>query len=194
MSGERNAGNDTCRALARALDVPEIEVFRRAGLMSSLPASVENDDEALFLFRRLSSDLRPVALDILRTLSNGAARHIQPAAVYEVNATYSPPNSPWPVENAPTPTGQVQAVKPAPGGALAPEIEQTFYLLPKPFQDIVTDQINKLARLANAETLAKIAHEADLMGAQNRVDTNAQSGQLDAGIPPPAPGNGEIDR
>lgn len=38
INGERNPGPDLCRAIARAFEMPEEEVFRLAGLLPNLPA------------------------------------------------------------------------------------------------------------------------------------------------------------
>jgi transcriptional regulator with XRE-family HTH domain len=68
LSGKRKAGPEVCAALAEALQVPAAQVFRIAGLLPSVPDAVEQEDEALGLFRRLDAPMRQIALGILRTL------------------------------------------------------------------------------------------------------------------------------
>lgn len=75
LSGKRKAGPEVCAALADALQVPAEQVFRIAGLLPSVPDAVEQEDEALGLFRRLDAPMRQIALGILRTLDRQ-----QPAA------------------------------------------------------------------------------------------------------------------
>jgi len=41
LSGARDPGSDFCRGIARALDLPEETVFRKAGLMSPEPPDTE---------------------------------------------------------------------------------------------------------------------------------------------------------
>jgi transcriptional regulator with XRE-family HTH domain len=45
VNGERGAGPDLCRAIARAFEMPEEHVFRMAGLLSQLPSP---DDDLTF--------------------------------------------------------------------------------------------------------------------------------------------------
>ena len=73
MKGSRRAGPEVCRALAAALDMPPEHVFRMAGLLPPDPAPVQEEQEALGLFRRLDAQMRPLALGILRMLSGAQA-------------------------------------------------------------------------------------------------------------------------
>jgi transcriptional regulator with XRE-family HTH domain len=75
LSGKRKAGPEVCAALADAFQAPAEQVFRIAGLLPSVPDTVEQEDEALGLFRRLDAPMRQIALGILRTLDRQ-----QPAA------------------------------------------------------------------------------------------------------------------
>jgi len=45
VNGERGAGPELCRAIARAFEMPEEHVFRMAGLLSQLPSP---DDDLTF--------------------------------------------------------------------------------------------------------------------------------------------------
>ena len=45
VSGEQGAGPEICRAIARAFEMPEEQVFRMAGLLSQLPSP---DDDLTF--------------------------------------------------------------------------------------------------------------------------------------------------
>ncbi len=45
LSRQRNAGPDTCRALARALNMTQEGIFRRAGLLDPLPPPIVDENE-----------------------------------------------------------------------------------------------------------------------------------------------------
>jgi transcriptional regulator with XRE-family HTH domain len=60
---------DFCAAIARAMRVPEDEVFRLAGLKPPLPPAVAEEREAMRLFRSLPGVLREVILTVLRALA-----------------------------------------------------------------------------------------------------------------------------
>lgn len=65
ISGERNAGPDLCRAIAKALEMPEEKVFRLAGHLSALPAP---DDDLSFaevydMMKRLTPEERQEILE-----------------------------------------------------------------------------------------------------------------------------------
>lgn len=60
INGDRNAGPDLCRAIAKALEMPEEKVFRLAGHLSALPAP---DDDLSFaevydMMKRLTPEER----------------------------------------------------------------------------------------------------------------------------------------
>jgi len=73
LNGTRQAGPEVCTAIANALGVPPEYVFRLAGLLPTLPPVVEQEKEALGLFRALDTQMRSVALRILRTLGRETA-------------------------------------------------------------------------------------------------------------------------
>jgi len=75
LRGKRRAGPEVCTALADALQVPADQVFRIAGLLPPVPDVVEQEDEALGLFRRLDAPMRQIALGLLHALDRQ-----QPAA------------------------------------------------------------------------------------------------------------------
>lgn len=70
MNGTREAGPRVCRAIARALNLPEEEVFRAAGLLTK-----SNGDEPptlkewIHLYVQASPDERDRMLDLARYLS-----------------------------------------------------------------------------------------------------------------------------
>lgn len=68
MNENRNPGLKTCTGLARALDVLPEKIFRLAGLFPPLPASIEEENEAMTLFRQLSEEARRVVVTTMRSL------------------------------------------------------------------------------------------------------------------------------
>lgn len=67
LNGERNAGPDLCRSLAKALDEPEEKVFRLAGLLSPLPAGEDATLHELVEFaKQLSAQDRQELLQYAR--------------------------------------------------------------------------------------------------------------------------------
>jgi transcriptional regulator with XRE-family HTH domain len=74
LNGSRKAGPETCVGIAAALEVPPEHVFRIAGLLPPLPSPVEEEQEALGLFRSLDRQMRALALGILRALGGGGSR------------------------------------------------------------------------------------------------------------------------
>jgi transcriptional regulator with XRE-family HTH domain len=74
LNGSRKAGPETCVGIAAALEVPPEHVFRIAGLLPPLPSPVEEEQEALGLFRSLDRQMRGLALGILRALGAGESR------------------------------------------------------------------------------------------------------------------------
>lgn len=64
FSGNRKPGPDLCTAVARALEIPGEEVFRKAGL---LPEKPEDDDkfaeETIERFKRLTVEQRRAVLE-----------------------------------------------------------------------------------------------------------------------------------
>jgi len=55
-------------AIARALGERPERVFRMAGLLPALPRNEEEEKEAIALLRRLSPEMRTVALNILQSM------------------------------------------------------------------------------------------------------------------------------
>lgn len=78
ISGVRRVGPSACRAIARALNLPEESVFRRAGLLSDRP---EIDDVALaewiHLWRMATPEERESMVELARVLSGRAKRSKQ---------------------------------------------------------------------------------------------------------------------
>lgn len=76
LTGSRDAGPDACRAIARALDLPEELVFRQAGLLSpeTPAADAPNLAEWIHLYRKASPEERERMLELARVLS----RHNRP--------------------------------------------------------------------------------------------------------------------
>ncbi len=66
LNGTRKAGADSCLAIARALNLPPEQVFRKAGLLPSKSETTEQAEEALHLFQQLSSEKQRLALKTLR--------------------------------------------------------------------------------------------------------------------------------
>lgn len=65
LSGIRNAGPDVALAIARALDLPPEQVFRKAGILPELPGP-ENDPtfrQLLDIARNMTPDERQELLD-----------------------------------------------------------------------------------------------------------------------------------
>ena len=70
LNAKRNAGPNTCRAIAHALGYSEEYVFRRAGLLSPENPNITEEKEAVHLLRQLSPSRRRAAIDMLRGLSS----------------------------------------------------------------------------------------------------------------------------
>lgn len=62
MSGQRNPGPDTCRAIARAFGMPPEEVQRHAGLLPSLPEEDSTIRRITLRLRELLNDERGQAV------------------------------------------------------------------------------------------------------------------------------------
>ena len=67
VTGERNPGQDLCKKIAKALEVPPEVIFRKAGL---LPSIEELDDksasELLTIFKNLDRERRAMLLNLAR--------------------------------------------------------------------------------------------------------------------------------
>ncbi len=66
LTGTRNPGPEVCVALARALNEPPEKIFRLAGLLPPDPGVNAEEEEILYLFRRLGIEQRKLALHTLR--------------------------------------------------------------------------------------------------------------------------------
>ena len=60
--------DDFCRGIARALNLPEETVFRRAGLLPPEPDNDADAKEALHLFRQMTPTQRQIMLTQMRAL------------------------------------------------------------------------------------------------------------------------------
>lgn len=69
LNQKRKAGPTVCRAIARGLSIDEEEIFRWAGLLSSLPPPVAEEREAIRILRQLPEDTRATILQMLRSLT-----------------------------------------------------------------------------------------------------------------------------
>ena len=61
INSNRNPGIDMCLGISRAFNLPPEEVYRKAGLLPSVPAEQEKTNELTYL----ASQLPPLALDDL---------------------------------------------------------------------------------------------------------------------------------
>lgn len=68
VSRKRNPTWDFCVGVARAFGLPEDDVFRRAGLLPSLPPEVAEEREAVRILRGLPGQARAAAMSMLRGL------------------------------------------------------------------------------------------------------------------------------
>jgi transcriptional regulator with XRE-family HTH domain len=66
LNGLRNPGPEVCVAIAGAFDYPPEKVFRMAGLLPPAPDPAEDEEELVYLFRRLTAERRNLALQTLR--------------------------------------------------------------------------------------------------------------------------------
>jgi len=84
ISGKANPGADSSIAIARALSKPPEDILRLAGILPPLPPPVENDQEAITLFRQLDQGTRHVILATMRNLLG-----IRSAVINEQRAGYT---------------------------------------------------------------------------------------------------------
>jgi len=68
ISGERRAGAEVCRKIARALQLPIEEVYRKSGLLPSKGIQPAGSEELLFLFKEMGDDDRRRLLALARAL------------------------------------------------------------------------------------------------------------------------------
>ena len=69
LNGQRNAGKDLCRELARVFHVTDVFVFRLGGLLESEQELDHNSEVMLDLFRNLPTTEQDRVLTIMRALS-----------------------------------------------------------------------------------------------------------------------------
>ena len=69
LNGTRGIGPDTCKKIARALNLPEDDVFRQAGLLTSKPDDPPDLSEWIHLYRVAEVQDREYLLDIARALA-----------------------------------------------------------------------------------------------------------------------------
>ena len=68
LNEKRGIGPEYCIGLARAFRVPPEEVFRRADLLPPRDPVVEDEERALYLYRRLVPERRRDMVAIMETL------------------------------------------------------------------------------------------------------------------------------
>ncbi len=68
LNRKRNAGPETCRAIAHALDLPEEEVFRKAGLLSPKPEEPPNLAQWVMIFLEADEEERDRMIEVAKTL------------------------------------------------------------------------------------------------------------------------------
>lgn len=89
LSDQRNPGPDFCSGIAAALGYDDVSVFRKAGLLRSVPPPVADEDEMSRLFRRLSSHQRDDVLELMRVM----AYRPGPRAAFTVNLESNEPDA-----------------------------------------------------------------------------------------------------
>jgi hypothetical protein len=76
--------------VAKALRIPEDEVFRLAGLKPPLPPAVAEEREAMRLFRSLPGMLREVVLAVMQAMVHQGERIVTVRSVGEERIAYAP--------------------------------------------------------------------------------------------------------
>jgi transcriptional regulator with XRE-family HTH domain len=74
LNEQKGPGPKLCRGIARALDLPPEDVFRRAGLLPPAPEETPSLREALHLFGQLSEDQQEYILVSMRALLGNKTR------------------------------------------------------------------------------------------------------------------------
>jgi transcriptional regulator with XRE-family HTH domain len=95
MTGNALAGWDLCVGIAQALDVAPEVVFRKAGLLPSLPPAVEQEQEVVGILRNLPADVQRTVITMLRSLTGEQPisaldpEPVEGAAAAEARVAYS---------------------------------------------------------------------------------------------------------
>ena len=63
LSGRRKVGIGTANSLSKALRIPVIEILSVAGLIPKVPKSTAEEEQLLYLFRRMSDQDRKTFLN-----------------------------------------------------------------------------------------------------------------------------------
>jgi transcriptional regulator with XRE-family HTH domain len=94
LNQNRKAGPDVCNAIAKALNEPPEKIFRLAGLLPYLPPAVEEEREAIVIFRSLPADIRAIVLQMLRSFKTSVNPSVaDPTITYQAQeATYEIPS------------------------------------------------------------------------------------------------------
>jgi len=71
ITGSRQVGPDVAQSIARALEVPPEQVFRKAGLLPTASPREEDIEEAVWILGKLSARMRLTVLAMLRGLPTG---------------------------------------------------------------------------------------------------------------------------
>lgn len=92
LNGDRKAGPEVCRGIARALNEPPELVFQLAGLLPKTPEPAQAEDHLLFVFRQLSPQEQQFLIASAQGLQGklGTA----PAVIRESAADYRLPPAP----------------------------------------------------------------------------------------------------
>lgn len=72
LSGQNRPGFDFCVKVARALQMPPEMILRRAGLLPSIPNSVEEEAEAMGILRGLPNSARRTVMQMLRGVARAS--------------------------------------------------------------------------------------------------------------------------
>jgi transcriptional regulator with XRE-family HTH domain len=70
LNGERDAGDEICRGIAKALGLPQDTVFYRAGLLTEKPEYGDDISELATLFDSLSEDDKDEMIQLARMKSD----------------------------------------------------------------------------------------------------------------------------
>lgn len=74
MNGVRGVGTDSCRAISRALGVPQLEVFTRAGLIDRVQNHDYESERLIALYRSLPAEKRQAVFMMIQGLHSSGFR------------------------------------------------------------------------------------------------------------------------